>query len=193
MLFQVIFLVVAFSLFFGVIFYNDFKLLREGESIKIPENAYNIHAREYDKDATDYGSRGVYLETNDGFITKDIYTPSEMKNVTAIYLELKSKDGWYKRVDIKEIVSFDIFNMYSAEAIERLKNDFDIGTFWTIKIQTASKSYKLINIIDVSDYDYTKEYVLNDYLSEVAKCNNMAEVSCMWALKKQVIDSRYKG
>lgn len=192
----------------GIICYQDITMPRKGyiHNAKL-KNRFNIHWIRFDKDGTKYGPRFgpkfIYLETKDDFIEDDFikddfierdrYIPSEMKNVTAIYLDFTG--DWYKRIDINEIVSFDVINVYTPEEIEHFKKGCDVSALWDIKVQTNSNSYRLVNIGDSSNYDYRiwYELELNNHITEEEKCNKMAEVSCMWALKKHINDLHRNG
>ncbi len=196
----------------GLICYQDITMPKKGYiHKKIPED-FNIHWLRFDKEGTRYGPRfgpkWFYLETKDGFIDPHIeedfiingiikrtrYVPSEMKNVTAIYLDFTG--DWHKRIDINEIVSFDVINVYTPEEMEHITKDCAASMIWDIKIQTNSNSYRLVNIGDTNyyyDYRIWYELQLNDHITEEEKCNKMAEVSCMWALKKHINDLHHNG
>lgn len=194
----------------GLICYQDITMPKKGyiHTAQL-ENKFNIHWLRFDKEGTKYGPRFgpkfTYLETKDGFIKdgfikkddiidEDRYIPSEMKNVIAIYLDFTGR--WYKRIDINEIVSFDVINVYTPEEMEHITKDCAASMIWDIKIQTNSNSYRLVNIGDTNyyyDYRIWYELQLNDHITEEEKCNKMAEISCMWALKKHINDLHHNG
>ncbi len=193
----IIFILLCLSPFI-YLYSNKKSLVKKGDSFNIPKEAYNIHLYDVDGITNNrcFGRGEVYLETKNGFITKETYKPDKMKNVIAIYLGLKDINNIYKRIDVKDIVEFeDNLENMPDDLFYKLKNIYPgIGSVHTIKIGEKKSNlvtdiYTIHYIEDIDSKDESRELLFDEAKSDVEKFNGMLEKSCMWALYKHINDS----
>ena len=154
-------------------------LFSKSEEIVLPSNALNLSF------VTEKGFRGIWLETEDGYITKNDFIPENMYKVKAIVTGSKKSGIGEIRIPINEITSFEFEPLFEKIPVEMaLKNGFFQPH--QLIFEANGKKYSCMAGDNIS-FDDLKEIFDNAYAGDSGEGHEgleaIANSSCLNALK----------